>query len=299
MSVKDLVGLYDSPSARSSGQQSRTSRPESSDRSQASTSRPTGPRRSGQPAPAYARFIQHQTRQTSPRQTYEESEGLPFTPSNDFTTVTNDSFDDEPNTEADVTDELPMKPIEFSSYNSSIRDHLDLKSSLKRRQPSGQDDEDPLEHEAQSLLTETDQKCTFDDSTVVASDSSHKPLLSPIPERRGGPVIAPHTPVPAVKVFSRKAAPLYLPALDNYLASLPPPNFSTFPYDTSNKDRPPMMFPPMDRLAATGRTLADLETNSTIPPWYRNRNTLFGAITSRVLGTLVSWNEFAIPVESR
>ena len=281
MTVKDLVGLYDSPSTRSSGQQTQPSSSEASDRSRTSYLTPRG---GGQPPLAYARFIQHQTRQIYPRPTYEESEGLPFTSPNDFTTTTDTSTED---TEVDVTDELPMKPIRINSYNSSIRDHLDLKSSLKRRQPSGQDDEDPLEYEARSLLTDTDQSR----STVVASDSAQKPVLSPIPERRGDPATAPHTPVPAVKVFSRQAPALYLPALDNYLASLPAPNFSTFPY---SRDHPAVMFPPMDRLAATGRTLEDLETNNTIPPWWRNRSALFGGIVSRVLGILVSRMDLAV-----
>ena len=283
MAVKDLVGLYDSPTTHSSVPQTRSSRPETSDRSQ--TSRLTTPRRGGQPPPAYARFIQHQTRQTYPRQTYEESEGLSFMSSNDFTTATGTSTEDTPNAEVDVTDELPMKPIRINSFNSSIRDHLVSKFSLRRRQPSGQDDKDPLECEAQSLLTQTDRSRTFNDSTVVASVSTRNAILSSIPERRGGPAIVPHTPVPAVTVFSRQAAALHLPALDNYLASLPAPNFSTFPF---KKDHPAMMFPPMDRLAATGRTLEDLETNSTIPPWWRSRNSLFGAIVSRILGILVS-----------
>lgn len=286
MTVKDLVSLYESPSTRSSVSRTQSSRPETSQ-----TSNLTTPSRGGQPPLAYARFIQHQTRQIYPRQTYEESEGLPFTPSNDFTTATDTGTEDMLNAEVDVTDELLMKPIRINSYNSSIRDHLDLKSSLKRRQPSGQDDEDPFEYEARSLLTETNQSRIFDDSTVVASVSNHKPILSPIPERRGGPAIVPHTPVPAVKVFSRQAPALYLPALDNYLASLPAPNFSTFPY---GKDHPPMMFPPMDRLAATGKTLEDLETNNTIPPWWRNRSSLFGVIAGRTLGILVSQTDLAV-----
>ena len=89
-----------------------------------------------------------------------------------------------------------------------------------------------------------------------------------------------HTPVPATVVFSRRAAPLYLPKLDKYLSSIPPPEFRDIPQSQS-------MFSPMDKLAKAGKSLDNLETN-TRPYTWRNRNTVLGAIVSMVLGITVS-----------
>ncbi|KAL4242145.1 hypothetical protein ABKN59_001961 [Abortiporus biennis] len=44
------------------------------------------------------------------------------------------------------------------------------------------------------------------------------------------------------------------------------------------------MFPPMDRLEASGRSLEDLEVNAQIPSFWRNRNFIFSALVSGALG---------------
>jgi hypothetical protein len=43
----------------------------------------------------------------------------------------------------------------------------------------------------------------------------------------------------------------------------------------------------MDRLVSLGRTLEDLETNSDVPPWWRNRKTLLGGLGNFFLGIMV------------
>ena len=52
----------------------------------------------------------------------------------------------------------------------------------------------------------------------------------------------------------------------------------------------PAMFPPMDLLAASGRSIVDLETVSTLPPWYKNERGIIGALSSLALGITVSSN---------
>lgn len=91
-----------------------------------------------------------------------------------------------------------------------------------------------------------------------------------------------HRPIPATVVFARKAAPLHLPKLDNYLESLPPPLFTT--YGAAEKSRPGSgMFPPMDRLAHLGRSIDDLETNASVPPFWRDRSSIFGGLVSAAM----------------
>ncbi|CAK5280520.1 unnamed protein product [Mycena citricolor] len=86
-----------------------------------------------------------------------------------------------------------------------------------------------------------------------------------------------HTPVPATTVFKRNAPPLSLPALDKHLSKLRPPPFHA-------SKTPPAMFPPMQLLAKSGLTLEDLEENYKVPPWYRDKNTLLGAVVSVIMG---------------
>ncbi|KAF8632635.1 hypothetical protein AX15_001834 [Amanita polypyramis BW_CC] len=91
----------------------------------------------------------------------------------------------------------------------------------------------------------------------------------------------PNTPVPAAVIFARKAAPLYLPQLDKYLAGFPRPPF------VPGHGRSTQMFPPMDRLISSGMTLDDLESNDRLlPGWKYRKNTL--AIIYGIIGILGS-----------
>ncbi|TFK41203.1 hypothetical protein BDQ12DRAFT_768018 [Crucibulum laeve] len=92
-----------------------------------------------------------------------------------------------------------------------------------------------------------------------------------------------HTPVAASLVFSRKAAPLYLPRLDTHLSSFPRTVLSE-----SFEDGKPKMFPPMYQLAKTGKTIDDLEANSSPAPAWRNRKTILGSAVNAVIGLLGS-----------
>lgn len=97
----------------------------------------------------------------------------------------------------------------------------------------------------------------------------------------------PHVPVPATVVFGRNAAPLHLPKLDNYLASLSPPVFSP-----QHGQADPRMFPPMDCLAKSERSLDDLEANKTKAPFWRNRKTILGSSLNVILGIMVGQSRY-------
>lgn len=89
-----------------------------------------------------------------------------------------------------------------------------------------------------------------------------------------------HVPVPAVVLFARDAAPLYLPKLDKYLSSIPSPRFSQ---DVDQS----VPFPPMGNLAKLGMSLEDLETNRKQIPVWRNRNDILGSAVNVILGLMV------------
>lgn len=97
-----------------------------------------------------------------------------------------------------------------------------------------------------------------------------------------------HVPVSAHTVFSRDAAPLSLPELDKYISGLPPPPFS------HSRDTKKAMFPPLDRLAATGRSIESLEANFKAIPTWRNCNSIIPALVSLVLGMTVSNHRMAV-----
>lgn len=116
-------------------------------------------------------------------------------------------------------------------------------------------------------------------------------IVTPDPTSKGFQLTHTHKPIPAKTVFARGAHPLYLPALDTYLNALPAPSFD-FPMPTcdtakgksTKKSKYTRMFPPMDRLAATKKSIQDLETNSIIASAWKNRNSIFGALVSAALG---------------
>lgn len=91
----------------------------------------------------------------------------------------------------------------------------------------------------------------------------------------------PHDSIPANQIFSRHAALLYLPKLDQYLEGLPALDICTI----GRKESP--IFPPMHLLDPSKRTLDDLETNSKASPWYDRKNIL-GAAVGVILGLTVS-----------
>ncbi|GJJ08809.1 hypothetical protein Clacol_003028 [Clathrus columnatus] len=99
-----------------------------------------------------------------------------------------------------------------------------------------------------------------------------------------------HNPIAAKTVFSRGAAPLSLPALDKYLSKAPQPKFTPFftPKSTNSKGKPSEsnIFPPLDLLQASKKTLDDLEKNTTVPSFFRSRSAIFAALLNVFTGIL-------------
>ena len=119
-----------------------------------------------------------------------------------------------------------------------------------------------------------------DDTTTLAGSYSARPPTAPKDSSA-----AVHRPVPAPTLFGRNTSPLYLPKLDKYLSSLPAPEFTKWRGKGKEKDVP--MFPPMGQLAASKRTIDDLEHNSTVTPAWRDRNFWFSLANDAVIGVLV------------
>ncbi|KAJ4486079.1 hypothetical protein J3R30DRAFT_3443672 [Lentinula aciculospora] len=200
------------------------------------------------PSPSPARFIRHPPRSESHdiRQPIFPKSTPPLTPT--FTTVTNNDHD------------LQTLDITDSPQNDAISKGLE-------------DTDDVVNDvELQRLLTSEKHSQIF-------KSQSH--LLSPKPSMSFTSTLVSHNPIPATRLFARNAPPLYLPKLDTYLASLPKPPFPGAETSSSSKAR---MFPPMDKLAKSSQSLEDMEMNSQIPPFWRNRKTLLGSAVSLVIG---------------
>jgi hypothetical protein len=186
---------------------------------------------------------------------------------------------------ADVVDDILCSVHDSTLLSSTTGDNVQTKSSLIHRHPSSHEPDAP-ESDTQSLLSNMNHTYPPD---VVASSSSvgHMHTVRPAIGRVRARVSFAHSPIPAVTVFSRKAATLFLPKLDDYLATLPPPRFSSFGSRGKSKNKDIGIFAPMDRLVSLGKTLEDLETNSTILPFWKNRKTLLGGLVNLFLGIMV------------
>ena len=119
-----------------------------------------------------------------------------------------------------------------------------------------------------------------DDSATLAGSYSARPPTTPKDSSA-----AVHRPVPAPTLFGRNTLPLYLPKLDKYLSSLPAPEFTKWKGKGKEKNIP--MFPPMGQLAASKRTIDDLEHNSTVTPAWRDSNFWFSLANDAVIGVVV------------
>jgi hypothetical protein len=108
-----------------------------------------------------------------------------------------------------------------------------------------------------------------------------------------------HAPIPLTTLIAYNAAPLHLPKLDQHISSLPPPSFAHVSSGLSGKPGSTTMFPPMQQLVDTGKTIEDLETNSILPPWYKNRRGMLGSIVNGALGLTVryrfTWFSYPTP----
>ncbi|THH16822.1 hypothetical protein EW146_g3878 [Bondarzewia mesenterica] len=165
----------------------------------------------------------------------------------------------------DVTDELlGSGKLHFREGSRTAR--------VKNWLLSGGADSFGTVHQSEEQFLLSSMSSTVDDARIESQ-------VSP-----SGIAVVPHghNPIPASTVFGSSAAPVSLPRLDNYMSSLPMPPFSSS--RSADRWKEVRMFTPMDRLAASGKSIEDLELNSKSAPAWRNRNSVFGAIVSIVLG---------------
>ena len=314
MAVKDLVGIYETKATSSPTpsptRSRRDSRPIPHDFSTPHTPRPSPAQQSLAPSPA--RFIAHPLlRRREPSTAEEDDSVLPdqSAPDDTLATYTPPSEDEEPRdvADADVTDELltvsgrqhslfsRVSPRPYGSHWESgigefVEDtELERKALLSSSTGSLQTHGSTTLHASSTRAETTSLASTAKGYKNVPQSSSTVTLVPPTRSYK------PHTPVPLSKVLARNAPPVSLPKLDEYISTLKIP---TFPYGGASsqpkgkgkdKDTVVAMFPPMDRLQGT--SLANLEFNGTIAPAWKNRSTIFSAITSITLGITVSLNE--------
>ncbi|CCL99035.1 uncharacterized protein FIBRA_01044 [Fibroporia radiculosa] len=193
---------------------------------------------------------------------------------------------------SDIADELP------AATGRSYFRVLYKTDSSSPYEPTSHSDVPPVEmHE----LPCRDDEAT---STFVSSSGTTRSLRAGrqalnFPLDTGTPTYSSHSsttlvpllfksgsiPVPLSTIFEREAAPLSLPQLDKYIESLPAHSFPSMNTVTEGEMKTPVvqMFPPMDHLATAGKSLADLEHNSTVAPGWRNRTSIFSGLTSVAL----------------
>lgn len=276
MAVKDLVHLYEqgspTPPSRASTshrsldrEQARYSTPNPAPTETSATAVEPGP----EPQPRRARFLNHgadRLRRTSPIQPIASLDASPSSSTLVSSAVTNSSSRDL------KLSELPGisgAPRSFTRSQSTFV-ASQFESSTSTLFNDGEDV--PSKHEYPP-------RSAYSNDYAVASRTTSKPTTSSL--RRRAP--HPHRPIPAPTLFARDALPLSLPNLDCYLSSLPVPVLSDGCDDSSSGP----MFPPLDQLAKTGKSLDDLETNSTVAPVWRNRSTILGGILNTLIGLLV------------
>ena len=262
MAVKELVGLFE-PS------------PYTDISPGVGTSRRRAPHPSileidDPPPPRLARFLHH-PRPPSDTPITDEQGGSRF--DSDTTLTEHDNNDEEPLMKAtlDVTE-----AHNIMGGNSNIATISDFRTILLRP---------PVGHEAGK---DAGNEHNLHNKHSYPPVSKTRRPLSLTPIRRQSQRCSPHVPVPTRTLFARRASPLYLPKLDDFLASHKPPKFTMLEEgSTGDKFGKPTMFPPMERLAASGLSIEELEINSRSPGW-RNRGTILGAIVNVVLGFTVS-----------
>lgn len=217
------------------------------------------------PSPSPARFLQHPPSRQS-QYTNDDATTLLASESTPFRAHST-AID----TTADVTDELnPGGKLHFREGSGGAR----VKKWL-----SSKDEESIRKSEEYHLLS--NMSPTADEfNPQFTTEESYASSATVVPQTQ----LPDHTPIPVSRVFSRLAPPLSLPRLDKYLSTIPPPSFAS---EAGGKGKNVAMFEPMDRLAATGKSLQDLETSSRIYAAWENRNPITGIITSIVLGITV------------
>lgn len=285
MGVKDLVGIYEPPASdqtpSDTGSLSRRSQrgvrinslPGDTPLASGSSRRPSPGResRNGSPPRSSARFLQHSWLQPS-RQ--NETRDIPLRPVT-YTT---------PESDLGAIDTSSLLRGE-SSINTSLRDyHEGTPSTRSSTNPPNSRYTGTDEILSTSYAPTLTAVARTEDDTATIASSFTAVQLHPTSEQDTLTYSRNHSSVPAAVVFGRFSAPLFIPKLDRYLASLPIPEFST---NRKGTETDVTMFPPMDRLAAEKKSLDELEHNSSPTPAWRSRNTWFGLAVSWVLGITV------------
>ena len=246
------------------------------------------------PARTHAKFIRHPL--LTGDYDVDAIDGLPLLASTPFTNDDDSSNDhstittsDLPATLKDIND-APAGSISFDGGLAPEKYTAESLGIRKRTPANSRNASEAETHELNALLPATSYASgvasTSEGTTYAASQlgtSGERRIAvtdTPTSTVTAPPSTTPATsyqPIAAAIIFDRSAAPLYLPHLDDYLASLPAPSFPrSFP---PSKGKGTPMFPPMDRIAVSGKTLEDLEDNSQVAPWYRNRTSIFGSLT--------------------
>jgi len=273
MAVKDLINLYESPPISNARNRGRATSTEPSSSTTATL------------LPTPARFIHH------PRTTMVHDDPLMGTGS----TVPNSSGD---GMKVEDTEELKQVREEDVTIATTVLSPKDRPTAIRHSTIQFTNVE-----ESQRLIQHTyppqlrnpkyPDRPRLYSVTTSTSNGTFSSTLS-------------HVPVPITTVFSRNAAPLHLPKLDEYLSSLPPPEFlegeSKGKETTSSTHKKgvnptqdgfagqptiPGMFPPMDRLKTLGLSLDDLEVNSVQPPFWKDRKSILWTLFNLVIGFLV------------
>ncbi|KAH9936996.1 uncharacterized protein B0H18DRAFT_925256 [Fomitopsis serialis] len=189
----------------------------------------------------------------------------------------------------DVTDGLPM--ASGRSYTTSRVPFANTKvvpeaiqmSSLQRHDNVN----DGLPRDSPRPSTSSGLRTGAPSSSTTAMSRLQRLSVSSTTTAVGRVQLGPHTPntpIPLATVFSRKAPALYLPKLDDYIASLPAPSYVAIEQSKKGKAPTMAMFPPMQALADTKKTLADLEHNATVAPGWRNCDSIFSTLLSLTIG---------------
>lgn len=312
--VKDLVGLFESqagPSSSNSRRDLRTNTGQS----------PPGPKHSRKPLRAPARFLKHPLLDVRESDALADSpnaiDGLPHVPDTpittaDFNSTTLTTYHDKVTTPHDNRRTTQVgEGFESDSHSTGVSMEHDTRvqgAVIHDHVPGMLPVNPPADlYEMENLLPsvgsstavytppgtlrsrspfqpppEYDSASDASTSTTAKEQTSSAGTVAPL---------GPHSPIPATTVFARNAAPLFIPHLDEYISSIPAPSFPSILSHGRIKGKEIAtgtgMFPPMDRLAATGKTLDDLEHNSQVAPGWRNRDTIFGILVSAALGLTV------------
>jgi hypothetical protein len=284
MPVKDLVEKFNSGSSgsaqgssRGSSGYARAGRPSqlTAIEQESTTAQGSTVTREEDYVARKARFIIRDYSRPTPSVSTPTSTGLPPVSSSDHDAVLPGPGSN--HSAPDIVTSSSDKPVSVSRATGSrlkqwlstaathpgdTEDGSEYEMLISKRKPFTPSE--PLSPQFDSLVSSS---TTFKDAS--ASRASTSTLLPPHTR-------IPHTPIPLATIFSRQSAPLYLPKLDEYTSSLPSPNFPAGHRSEGGAE----MFPPMDRLVKTGLSLEDLETNSVIPPWWKNKKSILGTFAN-------------------